>query len=335
MGELTVAAGLASALIGFAASKGASREALAERSGIDLARLDDADGRVPLDAYVGLMRAAKSLTGDPALALRFGEAVEMSSFSVLAFLAPASGSLAEGLAQLNRYARLLIEVDASGGDRFRLDRRKGKVWLVDARPNPNDFPELTESTFARMVSAARRCGMPAVGAEVHVSHVAPAHVAEYERVFQVPVRFDSGWNAIGADEAMLALPAVPEPGYAAAVMREHAEALLDSLDRSKSLRGRVENLLAPMLAQGTIRIDAVAREMGLSRQTLYRKLRAEDVTFEQLLDELRHRLAVEYLRDRNLPVSEAAHLLGFSDRAAFSRAFKRWTGSSPGAMRET
>jgi AraC-like DNA-binding protein len=77
----------------------------------------------------------------------------------------------------------------------------------------------------------------------------------------------------------------------------------------------------------------VARETGLSRDTLYRRLKAEGTTFARLLDELRHRLAVDYLGAGRVSVNETAYLLGFSDPAAFSRAFKRWTGQSPSRAR--
>ena len=103
--------------------------------------------------------------------------------------------------------------------------------------------------------------------------------------------------------------------------------------RNNLLRGQVERLIEPMLDSGPVRIDAVARALGLSRQTLYRRLKAEGITFETLLDRLRRRLAIRYVREQGLPVKEAAWRLGFSDPAAFSRAFKRWTGSSPAAMR--
>ncbi|HUQ99596.1 MAG TPA: AraC family transcriptional regulator, partial [Gemmatimonadaceae bacterium] len=58
-------------------------------------------------------------------------------------------------------------------------------------------------------------------------------------------------------------------------------------------------------------------------------LKAEDVTFVKILDELRERMALHYLNGRKLSVRQTAHLLGFTDPAAFSRAFKRWTGSRP------
>ncbi len=98
-------------------------------------------------------------------------------------------------------------------------------------------------------------------------------------------------------------------------------------------RREVEAHLEPRLASGPIGIESVARELGYSRQTLYRRLKAEGVTFEEVLDGLRRRLALRLLREQGLSVKEAAWRLGFSDPAAFSRAFKRWTGAAPKAPR--
>ena len=75
-----------------------------------------------------------------------------------------------------------------------------------------------------------------------------------------------------------------------------------------------------MLASGAIGMAAIARELGYSRQTLYRRLKAEGVTFEEVLDGLRRRLALRMIREEGLSVKEAAWRLGFSDPAAFSRA---------------
>ena len=96
-----------------------------------------------------------------------------------------------------------------------------------------------------------------------------------------------------------------------------------------SFRREVEQRLEPLLERGPVRIEAVARALGYSRQTLYRRLKEEGTTFAELLDGLRRRLALRYVREQGMPVKEAAYRLGFSEPAAFSRAYKRWTGSSP------
>jgi AraC-like DNA-binding protein len=97
-------------------------------------------------------------------------------------------------------------------------------------------------------------------------------------------------------------------------------------------RREVERHLEPLLSTGAIGIDSVARALGCSRQTLYRRLKAEGITFAQLLDGLRRRLALRFVREEGLSVKEAAWRLGFSEPAAFSRAFKRWTGQTPRAV---
>ena len=94
-------------------------------------------------------------------------------------------------------------------------------------------------------------------------------------------------------------------------------------------RRDVERYVEPLLASGAVRMETVARGLNLSRQTLYRRLKAEGVTFEQLLDSLRRRLALRLVREPGLSVKEIAYRLGFSEPAAFSRAFKRWTGRAP------
>ena len=97
-----------------------------------------------------------------------------------------------------------------------------------------------------------------------------------------------------------------------------------------ALRSEIERRIEPLLASGDgVRIEQMARELGLGRQTLYRRLKAEGTTFEALLDGVRRRVALRLIRNEGLSVKEAAYRLGFSDPAAFSRAFKRWTGASP------
>jgi len=331
MRELTVAAGAARALMELAVSRGASRTALAERSRIASADLEDADNRIPFSSYVALMRAGQELCNDPALALHFGELVEASEISISHAVGGAA-NLGDAVAQGNRYAALAVEVEQDGsGDRFRLSRVEGQLWLVDARRNPNAFPELTESAFARMVCTMRRfSGGGQFITAVHVTHAEPSYHAEYERIFRAPVTFGSRWNAVRIDEVLLSSCEFPTaPRYVTGVLRDHAEALLQKLERSQSIRERVERLLIPMLQTGDVSIDAIAGALGLSRQTLFRQLRAERTTFEEVLDELRHKLALNYLSVHKSSVKQTARLVGYSDPSAFSRAFKRWTGLSP------
>ena len=332
MAELTVAAGLARGLIDVCVSRGANARALAQRAGIALEDLDDQDKRIAFKNYVALMRAGKELCDDPALGLHFGEMNDLAEVSVVGLLGNAAATVAEGLAQLSRYGKLVIEFDG-GPDRFKLAYERGGLWVVDNRQNPNDFLELTESTFARMVCGMRRQGHLSIVKQIHVTHARPAYRAEYDRIFQVPMTFGSDWNAMQIDESLLTARVQHQPRYVFGVLTERADLLLKQLENSKSTRGRVEGLLLPVLHTGDVSMDTIAAKLAMSRQTLFRKLKAEGATFEKVLDDLRHKMALGYLRGKKVSVNETAYLVGFSDPTAFSRAFKRWTGTSPRTMR--
>ena len=330
MPDLTVAANVSRVLLEFAISRGGARSALTARSGIDPVDLENGDTRIPFSKYVALMKAGQELCRDPALSLHFGEAIDCTEVS----LVPGDvTTIDDACALVNRYAPLTVEVESAGNvDRFQLRRAAGQLWLVDARRNPNDFPELSESTFARIVCTMRRLvGDRPMLKTVQFTHTQPAYRAEYERIFRVPVEFGSERNALRLDEGLLSSVRFPAaPRYVTGVLKDHADALLDRLDRSRSIRAKVESLLVAVLQSGDVGIDAISGKLGQSRQTLFRKLKLEGVTFEQVLDELRHKLALHYLSCQRASVKQTACLLGFSDTTAFSRAFKRWTGHTPG-----
>jgi AraC-like DNA-binding protein len=331
MSEPTVSAGYAKALLAFAMSKGAPREALLSRAGLRDQDLEDQDDRVPMSRYIALMTAGRDLCAAPALALEFCEGTRFEDFSVVGLICQSADTMGEALVELNRFRRLVIEIDGLvPGERFRLTPRDDGLWLEDQRP-PDAFPELTELAFGRFICEVARHypGTPFVK-QLLVTHPAPAHAEVYERILQVPVTFGADRNAMRIDPSWLSLKIHKPNPYVFGVLSAHAAALLEELQASQTMRGRVERLIMPLLHKGDAVGKAfVARELGLSGQTLYRRLKAEGVSFEHLLDDLRHRLAVHYLDGRKVSVSETAYLVGFADASAFSRAFKRWTGASP------
>jgi len=333
MARESVSAGFARALLGFAVAKGAARDALLAASEIDAAALADQDGRIPFARYAALMRAAKTLSGDAALPLHFGEQVQLARVSIVGLIGQAAETMLEAFVQLNRYVRLVVDVECSSADRFELRRERGGLWMVDTRLNPNSFPELTESAFAQIVCRPPAAGLPHMALEVHLTHPSPTHVAEYSRIFKAPIVFDAPWNAVRLDEAVVAHRVAILPRYVFGVLIEHAQTLMRDLEGAATARGQVEKLVLPVLHTGEVSADGVAAKLGISRQTLYRNLKAEGVTFEQVLDELRHKMALHYLGGKKVSVNDTAYLVGFADPTSFSRAFKRWTGMTPSEAR--
>ncbi len=327
-----VSAGLICGLVDYAASRGADRAALAAAAGIDLARLDDPDARFAFATYEALMGAAKGQCGDPALALHYGASVDMAEISIVGLIMNASETMADAFAQLQRYGRLAVETGGAG-PRFEIDVRDGQPWIVDRRPLPHAFPELTETAFARLACGPRRFLSRPHVLEVHFTHAAPPWRDAYDNVFQCKVSFSSNWNAMRLDPETGSWRVALHPRYVFGILAEKADQLIQSLDQTQTLRARIEAIILPTLHKGGISADKTATMLGFSRQTLFRKLRDEGASFARIVDDLRQRTALHYMRGRRVSVSEAAYLTGFSDRAAFSRAFKRWTGKGPGQMR--
>jgi AraC-like DNA-binding protein len=119
----------------------------------------------------------------------------------------------------------------------------------------------------------------------------------------------------------------------ARLLEDHAGILAQRVAPGASgYPAEVQKAIASTLPEGGS-AEAVARALHVSVRTLQRKLVATGTTFREVADTVRRRIAEEYLSDRHVSTAEVAFLLGFSDQSSFTRAFRRWTGESPGRWR--
>jgi AraC-like DNA-binding protein len=329
--EATVGAGYAQALFDFAVGRGANAQSLASAAGYDPDAAQNPEARVLFSTFKALMLSAKTLCKDPALALHFGAQSHFIDMSIVGLITHAASTMGEAFEQMNRFAKLAIDVDSQKEtSRFAIVHREGEIWIEDQRRNPNDFPELTESTWARFVWNTRRYFPDAPFAkQMTLTHPRPAYFEDYEKVLGVPVSFECEHNGIAFHESWLSIPLTTPNRYVFGIYNDRAAALLAQLEQQSSFKAKVEAYVIKRLHTGTLSMALVAQEVGLSRATLYRKLKDEGATFEALVDAARQRIAIDYLHGRKVSVAECAYLVGFSDPASFSRAFKRWTGKSP------
>jgi len=152
MASESVAAGLVTGLIKYAVRQGASEKQIFSDSGLSQAQLCHQDTRVPMSNYQALVYSAIEQTEDAALPLRFSVSTDIRDMSIVGLIVHASASVEDAFNQLARYSKLMVEVAVmKSGVRFTFEPEEEGLWLVDNRPNPNDFPALTEFSFGRLI----------------------------------------------------------------------------------------------------------------------------------------------------------------------------------------
>ncbi|MEL6683195.1 MAG: AraC family transcriptional regulator [Pseudomonadota bacterium] len=335
MTEQTMAAGFAASFANYAADHGANRDSLLADSGLTEDDLSDQDNRIPVASYQALIGAAIMQTGDTAMLLRHTLESRLETISVVGQIVHTSASLGHSIAQLNRYLHLMADVNLPAGvDRFELQHTDAGLWIVDHLIVPQEEYLRIESSFARFISEFRR-SFPGATFEIgmEVTYPPPPHADQYPDLFRVPVQFNADRNALQLDPVWDSPETQFEPGnaYAFGIFTRHADEMLAKLQADTSIRAQIEAQILPKLHEGSISMDKVSKDLAMSRQTLYRRLKDESITFAEIHDDLRQRMALEYLAGQKVTVNETAYLLGFSESSSFVRAFKRWTGLSPTA----
>lgn len=209
------------------------------------------------------------------------------------------------------------------------------VLHLPATGPPRTRPYHAEAFFASIFKFLRALVEEPVGfRELRFRHPAPPHYERYEPFFRVPVQFGQPRNELVFDRHALDRPLEGEFPALNRQARQLVEERVARLTRREPLSIRVARALAarPALLQGSITDTAAAFATG--ERTLQRRLRDEGASFADIQDQVRYRRAVELLGDENLDLEAISELLGFSDRRSFTRAFRRWTGSSPSAYRQ-
>jgi AraC-like DNA-binding protein len=285
----------------------------------------DPDARIPInDAHARLELAIRT-TGDALLGLKAGRAMMLGDAGVADYAISTAGTVGEGIEIAMRYSRLVnealdVKLEALG-DRV-LIKMESRVVLPRSA---EDF--LVSATFAHHVRVPLQ-GAPDL--EVWLMHGAPDDPSEYVRAF-APARVQFGARCSGfvVHREHLAQPLPNRDPKLQQVVHQLAERMLAELPATDTVTDRLRRLIARELPQGDPSSARAAELLQMSQRTLCRRLEQEGTTFRELLDDLRRQLAMEYLTRRDLSVSEVAFLLGFSQAAAFHRAFKRWTGRTP------
>lgn len=165
--------------------------------------------------------------------------------------------------------------------------------------------------------------------EVRFEHSPPVDKTEYERFFQAPVLFNQTDNAIVFNRKYLDLPVEQPNSYFLYVLERHANDILGKIESGSIYSKKVSDLIIHNFQGEIPTVKSVARELSMSVRSLQLKLKDEHTSFSSLLEKIREELAVRYLKENEVSITDISYLLGFSESSAFSRTFKRWTNTTP------
>jgi AraC-like DNA-binding protein len=314
-------------------ARGCDGRALVVEAGLDPAMLTDPNGRAPVGGMTRLWRLAVDATGDPCLGLRVSAFVQPATFHSLGLALLMSQNLEDALERMARFSRIVSNVADVRTEPGRGGVKLVARWLADS-------PVVPEAIDLLMASALKM-GLLLLGQDPSAPRpielslrrsATPEMRAEFAKHFACPIHFDAdeNWLLIPDEWINRSLP-MANPQLA----QQTDLVVMDYLARFDGARlaEKVRSELISRLPAGEPARADVASALNLSEKTLQRRLREEDTSFQQVLDEIRRDLALKYLHDGRTSVCAVTFKLGFSDQSSFTRAFRRWTGETPGEYR--
>ena len=171
-------------------------------------------------------------------------------------------------------------------------------------------------------------------AAANFAYPRPGHGDEYRLLFPCPQTFDSAATELIFQRRYLDMPLLQDERTLKEFLKHSPADLLSRPDDGSSLLGQIRRLLGRDCRHWPD-LEQTAEQLHISAQTLRRHLREEGASFQEIKDQLRRDLAIYLLERDELSLQAISEQLGFSEPSAFHRAFKKWTGQTPGAYRQS
>jgi AraC-like DNA-binding protein len=286
----------------------------------------DPDDRISISIAHQMLDAAVECTGDADLGLKAARECTRGEAGALDYAVMSASTGLDAITAASRFIRLVNDA---------LDIRvetKGERVVARLDSCVSMSRAAADFQMGGLFAVLNVIWGSALDANVTIllAHPSPSDTAEYALTFPgARVSFGTSSYGFEFDAAFLHAPLSSADANLHDLMRRHAERTLRELPQALPITRGVKNLIAEELAGGHPGCAHIASRLQMSPRTLERRLELEGTTFTRLLEEVREGLALRYVGDQDLPLSEVATLLGFSQTTAFHRAFRRWTGQTP------
>lgn len=286
--------------------------------------------KMSLSAFCRLFEQAARQTRRDSFGLWFGNQFQPRDLGLWGYAAVSAPTVASALEQLvglfgfhqgSSAMRL-----ARAGGRLRLEYQILAPGIVERRQDA----ELSLGMFLNVLREALGSGWSPE--EVHFEHPRPEDPHEHERAFGAPVFFSQPVNALVFRPEVMGRPMPAADPRLMALMTSCLQGLAEA-PAAGSTVDALRSAVRTRLPAGCPTLEAVSADLRLPAAAVSRCLTAEGIAFRDLVEQVRRDLALAYLRQRHLPLTEIAFLLGYSELSAFSRAVRRWTGAAPRRVR--
>ncbi len=328
--NLTLAAQYLRQIAEFLRSVGVDVDRWLELHDLDEPQLEDSALTLTLPLFRQLVLDGIAMAREPALGLFLGERLVARSHGFVGYAAMNSGTLREVLDVLAQFLQLRISVLTFAYEVRGMEVRAKLSSLVDLGDAERPVLEAVLMSVRNTLQSVSLGGIPIERAAFPFAE--PEYAALARELIGAPVDYDAGWAGLVLPASTLDQPlkmADPRVFQEAAQICERE---LKKLEANESWAGRVRRLL--LESQNDFpSLQATARLLRVTPRTLHRRLGDEDTSFRAILDDVRYRLARDQLSAGVSSIEEIAFSLGYSDPANFRRAFKRWAGVPPSAMR--
>jgi AraC-like DNA-binding protein len=323
-------ASLPRSVVDLAHAVGLDGAALAQEAGLSLSALDDPDGRVTIEGYRQLYaRVAHDPRMWEGMRLVLG-LQSLTPLGVLGYVLTSSATVREAFAAYERHAAVIGEV-------FEFEVRTSREGFALRFRVPDElqgFPLFNVGTLVLNTAVVRLLTRSELSpVRVELPNARAAHLLDPASLVPADIVYDADDTVLWYPPEVATLPIPSSDPTLFYFVERHASELRKTLASPTTWSARTRQVLLERLRGEAPAVEDVARALGTSARTLARRLEEEDRTFKEVLDETRRELAASYIRDRSLPLGEIAFLLGYADLPTFHKAFRRWTGRTPGEAR--
>jgi AraC-like DNA-binding protein len=295
------------------------------KAGINPALLKKSDARIGISHVDELWRIAVELLDDPCFGIKMTAHWHPSYVGALGYAWCASSTLRTALNRVVRYIHVVTEdlnlklEDTAGGLKVTVDLEKSIFTL----PQHHDVVASVLMHMCRF-----NYGEELLPTEVCLAHEKPACEDTIADFFRSPVQYETETSSITLASRDVDLKLSSGNRELALLHDEFLMKYLIEIKKGDIVQ-QIQSLIIENLPSGKVSDNLIAKELNLSERSLQRKLKEQGTTFRSVLDNVREMAAIQYIKNPVNTMSDIAFLLGFSEQSAFSRAFKKWTGTSP------